>query len=91
MVVIKQVQRMARWGQCNLLILTHESAKENLFSYWYHPARCLMHVFPFTEQTTEDGGEGEALHGAAEEEDGEGSAEDDEEGAEDRRQAFITF
>lgn len=50
-----------------------------------------MHVFPFTEQTTEDGGEGEALHGAAEEEDGERSAEDDEEGAEDRRQAFITF
>lgn len=50
-----------------------------------------MRFLPFSEQATEDGGAREALHGAAEEEDGEGSPEDDEEGAEDCRQAFITF
>lgn len=50
-----------------------------------------MCFFLHCEQTTEDGGAREALHGAAEEEDGEGSPEDDKEGAEDCCQAFITF
>lgn len=42
-------------------------------------------------QTTEDGWERKTLHGAAKEEDGERGPEDDEEGAEDRRQAVVTF
>lgn len=42
-------------------------------------------------QATEDGREGKAVHGAAKEEDGERCSEADEEGAEDRRQAFVTF
>lgn len=50
-----------------------------------------MRSLLLSEQATEDGGAREALNGAAEEEDGEGSPEDDEEGAEDCRQAFITF
>lgn len=50
-----------------------------------------MCFLPLSEQTTEDGGAREALHGAAEEEDGEGSPEDDEEGAEDCCQALLTF
>lgn len=49
---------------------------------------CLW-LFGF--QTTEDGGEGEACHGTAEEENGERGTENDEEGAKDSSKAFLTF
>lgn len=49
------------------------------------------HHSTFSLQTTEDGRERKTLHGAAEEENGEGGSEDDEEGAENCRQALITL
>lgn len=42
-------------------------------------------------QTTEDGREGEACPGTAEEENGERGTENDEEGAKDGSKAFLTF
>lgn len=42
-------------------------------------------------QAAKDGWEREALHGAAEEENGEGGSEDAEEGAKDCSQALVTF
>lgn len=42
-------------------------------------------------QTAEDGREGEACRGTAEEENGERGTENDEEGAEDSSKAFLTF
>lgn len=42
-------------------------------------------------QTAEDGREGEACHGTAEEENGERGTKNDEEGAKDSSEAFLTF
>ena len=43
------------------------------------------------KQTTEDGGEGKAYHGTAEEEDGKRRAADDEERSENRGEALVTL